>query len=94
MFRIVAAQPRGHFRVWLKYGDGTEGEVDLSNMSSRGVLKIWDESGEFEKAYVASSGELCWSAGLDLCPDALYMKLTGKTVEELFPGFGSAEIHA
>ena len=94
MFRIVAAEPRGRFKVWLKYEDGTEGEVDLSDLAGRGVFKKWDEPGEFEKVYVGTSGELCWSDELDLCPDSLYMRITGKTVEELFPGFGRAEIHA
>ncbi len=94
MFRIVAAEPRGLYRVWLKYEDGAAGEVDLSHLAGRGVFQVWDEPGVFEKVYVGSSGDLCWSEDLDLCPDALYMKLTGKTVAEVFPAFGKAEIHA
>jgi hypothetical protein len=94
MFKIVEVKPLPDFRVWLKYEDGTEGEIDLSYLAGRGVFKKWDEPGEFEKVSIGSGGELCWGNDLDLCPDSLYMKLTRKTVEELFPGFGKAKVHA
>jgi hypothetical protein len=94
MFRIVAAKPLGRYRVWLKYEDGTAGEVDLSHLAGHGVFKKWLEPNGFEQLSVGSSGDLCWGEDLDLCPDALYMKLTGKTVEELFPEFGKAKSHA
>jgi hypothetical protein len=31
------------------------------------------------------SGELAWKNGIDLCPDALYLKITDGKPEELFP---------
>jgi hypothetical protein len=31
------------------------------------------------------AGELGWGDQIDLCPDALYLKVTGKTPEDLFP---------
>lgn len=94
MFRIVAAEPRGRYRVWLKYKDGVEGEVDLSHLAGRGVFKKWDDGDGFEQVTVGQRGDLRWGEDLDLCPDSLYMKLTGKTVEELFPGFSKAKLHA
>jgi hypothetical protein len=36
----VKALP-GH-RLWLRYSDGTEGEVDLSHLVGRGVFTIWN----------------------------------------------------
>ena len=94
MFRIIAAKPLGRYRVWLKYQDEIAGEVDLSHLAGRGVFKKWDEPDGFERLSIGSAGELCWGEDVDLCPDALYMKLTGKSVEELFPGFGKAPSHA
>lgn len=94
MYRIAVAEPRGRYRVWLKYEDGTTGEVDLSHLAGRGVFKQWDQPNAFEQVSIGSGGELRWGEELDLCPDALYMRLTGKSVEELFPEFGRAISHA
>ena len=38
-----------------------------------------------EGVHVDKSGAISWNEDIDLCPDALYLRLTGKTAEELFP---------
>ena len=77
-------QPREGLRLWLRYSDGTEGVVDLSSHARRGAFKLWDTPGEFEKVHLGSSGEVAWNNELDLCPDALYLKLTGISPEDFF----------
>lgn len=94
MYRIAVAEPRGRYHVWLKYEDGTSGDVDLSYLAGRGVFKRWDEPNVFEQVSIGTGGELRWDDELDICPDALYMRLSGKTVEEVFPEFGKAATHA
>lgn len=79
----VKALP-GH-RIWLRYADGSEGTVDLSNIAGRGVFEAWNDRAFFETVRVAEGGAVAWREEIDLCPDALYLKLTGKAVEELFP---------
>lgn len=79
----VKALP-GH-RIWVRYVDGVEGEVDLSHLAGRGVFALWDEPGEFEKVHVGSGGAVSWSEEVELCPDATYLKLTGRSLEELLP---------
>ena len=37
MARPVAVQALPHFRLWLRYDDGIEGEIDLSDLAGRGV---------------------------------------------------------
>ena len=46
----------------------------------------------FEQAYIGSSGQIAWADEIDICPDAVYMRITEKTPEELFPSlqFGSS----
>ena len=39
----------------------------------------------FDRVRIGSSGELCRGDWIDLCPDALYLKLTGKKPEDVFP---------
>lgn len=39
----------------------------------------------FEAVHLSEGGAIAWSEDIELCPDALYMQLTGKSVEELMP---------
>jgi len=46
--KLIEVAPRANFRLFLRYDDGTSGEIDL-------------------------------------CPDSLYMQLTGMRPEQVFP---------
>ena len=37
--RPVEVKPLENFRIWLRYDDGTEGEVNLSDVAGRGVFE-------------------------------------------------------
>jgi hypothetical protein len=83
----VEVKPLEGYRLWLKYSDGVEGIVDLSGLAGKGVFAIWDDYQAFQQVYLTPSGEVTWGEQVDLCPDALYLKITGKQPEELFPTF-------
>jgi hypothetical protein len=85
MAEIVEVQALPEYRLRLKFTDGISGEVDVSYLAGKGVFTKWDQPGEFEKVSIGSSGELVWGEDVDLCPDALYMKITNKKPEEMFP---------
>ena len=85
MKKAVEVRPFSGYRIWLRYADGVEGEVDLSNLAGRGLFKAWIDRTVFESVHVDRSGAVTWNEDIDLCPDALYLRLTGKAVEELFP---------
>ncbi len=91
MLRPVAVEAREGRRIWLRYSDGAAGEVDLSDVAGKGVFKAWDEPGCFEQVYIAPHRAIAWSDDLELCPEALYMELTGKTWDEL-PADGEAPV--
>ena len=38
MHRIVEVKPLQDFKVWLKFSDGVEGTVDLSDVAGKGVF--------------------------------------------------------
>jgi uncharacterized protein DUF2442 len=81
----VEVRPLANYKIWLRYDDGVEGEVDLSDLAGRGVFEAWNDPAFFRSVRIASHGAVEWGSELDLCPDALYMRLTGKTPEDLFP---------
>ena len=84
MYKAVSVQPLEEYKIRIEYTDGISGEADLSHLVGKGVFKLWDNYENFEKVYVGESGEIAWSDEIDLCPDSLYMEITGKPVEELF----------
>lgn len=94
MFRPVEVKALPGYRLWLRYSDGTEGEVDLSEFAGRGVFKLWDDYSAFERVSIGEHGELSWSETIDICPDALYLRLTGKAPEDVFPNLKEINVDA
>ena len=84
--RPTEVGPREGYRIWLRYSDGAAGEIDLSHLAGRGVFKAWSNRAYFETVHVASHGAVAWGQDIELCPDALYMRLTGATVSEVILG--------
>ena len=80
----VAVRVLDGYRLWLRDSDGAEGEVDLSHLAGQGVFKVWQSRETFEAARIGAGGALEWPGNVDLCPDAVYLRLTGTTPEELF----------
>ena len=73
------------FRIWLRYSDGSAGEVDLSHLAGRGVFQAWNDPRCFEGVHLGPAGAVAWDEEIELCPDALYMQLTGKSLGEVIP---------
>lgn len=94
MPRLIEVKALPQYRLWLKYDDGVHGEVDVSDLVGRGVFQAWNDLAVFRAVRLGSHGAIEWSPDLDLCPDAMYLRLTGKTVEEVFPAFASSSIDA
>jgi len=85
MIKILEAQPLAGYRIRLVFADGVSGEVDLSHLAGKGVFKYWDQAENFKNVSVINSRWLAWSDEIDLDADTLYLKLTGKKPEDLFP---------
>jgi hypothetical protein len=83
--KITHAQPRANFRLKLTFDNGTAGEVDLSALAGHGVFAAWNQPGIFEQARITCVGAVEWPGEFDLCADALYLQMTGKQPNELFP---------
>ncbi|MDO8127803.1 MAG: DUF2442 domain-containing protein [Candidatus Brocadiales bacterium] len=73
MHRIVEVKPLPGFKVGLRFSDGVEGMVDLSDLAGKGVFRAWDEPAHFESVFIDSETHtIAWPGGIDLCPESLY----------------------
>ncbi|MDO8956534.1 MAG: DUF2442 domain-containing protein [Deltaproteobacteria bacterium] len=82
------------YRLELVFDDGARGVVDLSGLAGKGVFAMWCNRRIFEQVRIGSFGELIWGDQIDLCPDALYLKATGKRPEDVFPALRCESSHA
>ena len=73
------------YRIWLRYSDGAAGEIDLSPLAGQGVFAAWQDRACFAAVRLAEHGAIVWGDDLELCPDALYLQLTGKALSEIMP---------
>lgn len=90
MIQPTEVQPLDNFRLRLHYDDGVEGIVDLSHLAGRGVFAIWDDPQVFARVTIGPHREIRWTEEVELCPDALYLEITGKPPEEIFPVLGAS----
>lgn len=86
---VKALEPH---RIWIRYSDGTQGEVDLSDLAGRGVFSLWNEEGAFQKVHLGPGGAIAWTDEVELCPDSVYLRLTGKSPEDLFPALARRQV--
>jgi len=74
--KLREAKYQGDYRVWLKFADGVEGEVDIEN-------ELWGEVFEPLKSKVVFANcsldkeleTIAWPNGADFAPEFLYQQL-------------------
>jgi len=80
MHRVVEVKALEKYRIWVRFADGSEGEIDLSDLAGKGVFSAWDKPGEFERVYVdQESHTVAWPGEIDLCPDRLYQDVVAQS---------------
>ena len=83
----IAVEAREGFKIWIKYESGEAGELDLSHIAGIGVFSAWNERAMFEDVWITEYDSIRWggmeSDEIELCADALYLQLTGKSIEEI-----------
>lgn len=94
MRKITKVKVLPGYHLELEFDDGVSGIVDLSEPVGKGVFALWRDPVFFEHVAIGSSGELVWGDKIDLCPDALYLKVTGKKPDELFPALRNLPSYA
>lgn len=75
--KIVACKAKPGYRVWIRFDDGLEGEVDLSHLVGNGVFEAWKSVEFFNKVHVdPKTDTLSWGEEIDLDPYVLREKIS------------------
>ena len=85
MVKLNAVTARAGYKLYFEYDDGVKGEADLSHLAGKGVFAAWKDPAVFEAVTVGTHGEIRWTEELEVCADAMYLEITGKDAEDLFP---------
>jgi hypothetical protein len=94
MHKIVHVAVLDGYRLNLTFEDGVRGSVDLHGLIGTGVFSLWNDYDAFRNVKIGDSGELVWSEQVDLCPDSLYLQVTGKSPEDIFPNLKRESVNA
>src|SRR5438093_4832587 len=78
MVRPVTVEPLSGYRLRVRYADGVEGIIDLSDQVGRGVFAPLRDEALFRNVQIGDRGQIAWSDDLDICPDSAYLEITGK----------------
>lgn len=74
--KIIDCKPLPNYRVWIKFADGLEGEVDLSHLVGKGVFEAWKSIDFFNQVSIDPiSDTLAWGEEIDLDPYVLREKV-------------------
>ncbi len=94
MKRPVSVQALPDYRIHLKYDDGMEGDIDLAEFVGKGPFVDWNDPAFFKRVEIGPHREIRWSDEIELCPDALYMQITGMTPAQYFAQASQETVHA
>jgi len=94
MVKPISVRALPNFRIEVKFSDGMQGVVDLSDLAGKGVFCAWDDENCFSQVRIGPNRQIRWSDEIELCPDAVYLRLTGRSPEELFPTLRCEPTHA
>ena len=72
---LVDARHLGGHRIWLRFDDGVEGEVDLATDLWGEVFEPLRDPSYFARFSVDDT--LVWPNGADFAPEFLYERVTG-----------------
>jgi len=78
MRKIVEVKANTDLTLSLVFDNGVCGVVDVSHLKGKGLFKVWADPSVFASVRIGEDGELLWGNDIGLCPDALYIKITGK----------------
>jgi hypothetical protein len=73
---VVAVAPRGGYRLWLRFSDGSEGERDFADLIAEGgeMVEPLHDPAFFARVFL-DDGILTWPNGFDIDSIALHQEM-------------------
>ena len=75
MQRVESVRPLADYRLFIRFDDGTEGEIAMYDRLFGPVFEPLKDAKMFAQVFVDEFGAIAWPNGADLAPDALYEQL-------------------
>jgi len=76
MMDIVEAKHVAEYRIWLRFEDGSNGEVDLASELDGPIFEPLRDPSYFRRFSVNPDlGTIAWPNGADFAPEFLYSKV-------------------
>lgn len=81
---VIEVTPLEGYRVFLKFDDGVQGEIDLEPLLSPfdGVFERLRDGARFREVFVDDGGTIAWPNGADLAPETLYALISGRPLAQ------------
>lgn len=81
---VIEVRPLEGYRVFLRFDDGVQGEIDLEPLLSPfdGVFAPLRELARFREVFVDDGGTIAWPNGVDLAPEILYSMTSGRPLAQ------------
>lgn len=85
MYKPVEVKALNKYKIWVRYEDGSAGEIDLSDLAGKPVFKFWDINNNFEKVHInKDTGAIAWNEEIEICPDNVYYEINNINPGEVF----------
>ncbi|MDO8683801.1 MAG: DUF2442 domain-containing protein [Armatimonadota bacterium] len=76
MQKIIYVTALADYRIKIRFEDGLEGTVDLSDMVGKGVFASWTDPQNFAKVSIdPTTHTVAWPGGIDLCANSLHEEI-------------------
>ena len=80
LVHVTAVEVVGDHRLRLRFEDGADGEVDLSESEWRGVFEPLADPNYFRQVELDEElGTIVWPNGADIAPETLHSWVSGRS---------------
>ena len=80
--KISEIKPLPRHSLYIRYNNGVEGKLDLSDTVGKGVFSKFEDVNFFNEVWIGENGAPTWNDEIDIDPINPYLIITGKTFEE------------
>lgn len=80
--KLLEVQYERGYCLSVLFEDGARGEIDLTELVSKGIFQTLKDVPQFKKAY-STGYSITWTDDLEIDALNIYLQLTGKSLQEV-----------